>query len=484
MPALMMKHATIFIEVTEWLQERTGNDPQRVLSTILSYLVERGFRSFEQELGALLQDFVGFYVDQKNVSRSENSIMVSRGRYRASPMVFSSLLRKDGSYVFVDVEMLSRDGEVYVELDVFAPSDQELNHIKTALVDDVMKCFGLTGSVEQLVKSELRSSGSLTESLVQKLTLSSPLTNALFQRLKEKIDRSILVELKKRGSILERDLAEFPLAGVSADRIKSTLDYFSGADYALVDRKHAIVCLETQEIIFLLRERSDLSQAKNLECPKCSKPIGDEQVYAYYERTDKLKELLDGNRWMPLLVRDALVSAGVPENDVLVEVKYGEDEIDVLAFYRGRTFVIEVKDRSISINDAYKLSAKTSRLESIMIKVIHGGATQQAIILEGDLDFPVSRRSSGSLFTPIAVSTQDIGKDARNLLVETKEVAKTLEHCEGKLDGFFAEMIDDINTFDLRRRLIELSAFDTPDSVSNLAGVQVETALAKWQEEA
>jgi hypothetical protein len=88
----------------------------------------------------------------------------------------------------------------------------------------------------------------------------------------------------------------------------------------------------------------------------------------YYRITEELKELLDGNRWMPLLVRDSLIHAGVHPDDVLTEVKHREDEIDVLVFYRNRVLVIELKNRPVNLNDAYKLSAKTSRLENVVSK--------------------------------------------------------------------------------------------------------------------
>ena len=73
----------------------------------------------------------------------------------------------------------------------------------------------------------------------------------------------------------------------------------------LSDRKFAIVCNDTNEIIFTISSREGVEDAKNLECPKCYKPIGSETLMAYYKVTEDLKKLLDGSRWMPLLVRDA-----------------------------------------------------------------------------------------------------------------------------------------------------------------------------------
>ena len=131
--------------------------------------------------------------------------------------------------------------------------------------------------------------------------------------------------------------------------VKRLLDYLSGDEYQLIDRKFAIVCNERDEIVFRYRSKDDFDKAKSLECPQCSKLLGEESVMNYYGVTDELKGLMDGNRWMPLMARDGLVKAGVSTDDIYTDVKHGQDEIDVLAFFRDRVLVMETKNRPVNL---------------------------------------------------------------------------------------------------------------------------------------
>lgn len=71
---------------------------------------------------------------------------------------------------------------------------------------------------------------------------------------------------------------------------------------------------------------------------------------------------------MPVYVKQALINLGVDAGEIFTEVKHGEGEIDLLVFYRDRVLIFETKDRAVNLNDAYKLSAKTSRIESVLAR--------------------------------------------------------------------------------------------------------------------
>lgn len=483
-----MKHSHMLLDITEWFKGGSERTPRVAINEIIKLLSERGYRSLEFELSQLIENFLGKPINQCALpdARGKKSIAY---RHLRRPEVYTTCLRRDSGFVFLDTEstepsqeepaqtVTGRDlRELLLEVDIFAVDDKNAHVIQEAIVDDVMRCFGLTKSKQEL-KISITSDTHLFRGLRERLIVKPPLSDSLFQRLKESADRDILRELKRRVSVLERDLHELPLPAIKPDRIKSTLDYFSGEEYRLVDRKFAIVCNRTSEIIFLLRDKQDLDNAKHLECPKCSAKIGEETVLSYYESTNSLKELLDGNRWMPLLVRDALVEAGVPEQDIYTEVKHGEDEIDLLVFYQGRVLVMEVKDRPISLNDAYKLSAKTSRLESISEK-----ATRSLDDDYSEVYLSTRRRARANIsaFLPIMISTCDIASDARNLLQETKENARFLENCESSLYKFIHTLIDTIYQDELEGRLSELTSITKADSVSNLAAAQLEHAFHLW----
>ncbi len=358
-----------------------------------------------------------------------------------------------------------------------------------------MHSLGLTASKEALLIQRATVSASLTEWLEKRCTITEPLNDLLFQRLREEQERNILRELKKRGSILEPDLQELSIPSIKSERVKNTLDYLSGAEYQLVDRKFAIVCKETREIIFLMRSKEDIDNAKALECPKCARKLDDEDIVAYYLVTDELKNLLDGNRWMPLLIRESLLKVGVSADNIYTEIKHGEDEIDVLVFHKGQIFVIEAKNRTVSLNDAYKLSAKTARIESVVgrFKSIDNIDLDQLddatdiysrVTNRADAEYYITRtRTKVGSFMPIVISTHDIAKDAQDLLKETKQNARFLEKCDGKIDEFIGNMVEKVNNDNMERRLFDLinaDRVDGSDSVASLAAVQVQTAFMLW----
>ena len=370
------------------------------------------------------------------------------------------------------------------EVDFFSRNRENITSVRDAVAEQIMKCFGLTGAKERLVTIS-QANHPISKVIKDRLKETSAISQALFEQLKNREERIIVRELKKRGSILERDLGEIKVPTVNAERIKSILDFLSGDEYRLVERRQAIICTKTDEIIFLSPSREKIDDVKDLECPKCSRPLGEEGIMSHYGVTDQLKQLLDGNRWMPLLAQEAFLKAGVPASNIYVEVKHGEDEIDLLVFYRGKVLVIEAKDRPISLNDAYKLSAKTNRLQSILSRTYDAEMVDEfdgaEFIVEGKGWRSRSRRRGiESDFLPIAISTMDIAKDAQDLLSESMENALFLENSEENLPGFAAQLIVSFDQSDARRRFRSLTNLQDSDACSNLAAQQFSLSFMSW----
>lgn len=480
-----MKHEHVLVRIEEWLADDAGRAPADALRHIWNCLRARGMRSLEQELSDLLRDFIGRPADQftiqERLGKDDASMWDLSG-------MFVTCLRMESVFLFVDLDRFGGRGRIeYVEFDLFAPDEHAIREARDLLVEETMKCFGLTKSKESLVKSTRFQPG-FAKSLRDQLTGDPPIDDALFHRLQEERDRAMLRELKKRGAILERDLGELVPTGTTSEAAKRVLDYLSGEEYRLVDRKYAIVCRETREIVLPLRQKADFNKAAGLECPKCGKPLGDEEVMAYYAATDSLRGLIDGNKWMPLLVRDAFVKAGVPEDDIYTEVKYGEDEIDVLVFYRRRILAVEAKNRPVSLNDAYKLSAKRTKLDRIAsghgreFPTPAGNHFDQVRGAIDTLSYGLSDDDFRSCI-PVVISTNDIAKDARDLLNDSADDAAFLEHSDGRIEAFIRSLIDTIDEEELTRRLRGLTAEGNSDSVANLAAEQVRAAFRSWLDE-
>jgi hypothetical protein len=485
-----MKHERFYLSLEEWFDEEPKKTPVEAMSRALQCFTERGFLSFERELSALLDGYLGCSFDQMSVPTR-----TPKARSHADDEVYVTCLKLDSTMVFIDIDRFSvtpdrRPEPKFLEADIFADDEASLAHAKERVVDEAMRCFGLTKAKETLLSSVL-ADASFAKHLRDRLTFEPPMDEQLFQRLREEKDRSILRELKKRGSVLERDVHELASRDVEAESVKRLLDYLSGEEYQLIDRKYAIVCRAKDEIVFRYRSKEDFVKAQTLECPQCSKLLGEELIMNYYGVTDGLRLLMDGNRWMPLMARDALIAAGVSRDDIYTEVKHGEDEIDVLFFFRDRVIVVELKNRPVNLNDAYKLSAKTSKIESVITRVrseLRFAAEEDDDILDyipsGDYArrFAGRTRRSRAAFIPLIISTHDIAKDAQNLLKETNDAALFLENSDGKMENFLSSIVEKINSEDLNVRLQGLTGGgESGDSVASLAARQVQRSFTRWR---
>jgi hypothetical protein len=390
---------------------------------------------------------------------------------RRGPSVFVHMAKKDEVFVFYDMEMRNTEtedgieGKLILEIDLLSKNHSHIQDIKKNVTDICMKGFGLTSEKKELIKKESSIASRFANTLKDELDQRNPIDNDLYDKIKNKEDRDILIELRKRGSVLGSDLGDLSVGQTSREDINKSLDYFSGEEFELVNKRKAIVCRENEEIIFLMEDGQEPKDVEDFECPKCTNKIKDEKIIPYYGRTDKLDDLLDGSRWMPLFVKQQFVNAGVDENLIMTEVKYEQDEIDVLVLYKKYAFIIEVKDRSVNLNDAYKLSAKTSRLESIFEEL----ASDRSIIFEQNEGWLFSSKgaSDNIEFVPIVISTEDVADDAIDLLEETKSASKILEKCEDKLEKFVDELIRSIDDSFASERLSRLTSSGQSDSISS-----------------
>ena len=485
-----MHYDNMQLDISEWSTENPEEGPSAALNRLLNFLRGRGYVSLEYSISQSLEQFIGISADQRDFTWDPHK---GASVLDATEIAMTTCVKKGDCLLFIDTEMLPTEKiqlgdktfKFGIEVDIFAADNLALKNCKESLLEDIMKAFGLTKSKDQLLRWKQQEQP-LLQGFRSKLVKKEYLADDIAKRVKEKEDRIILRELKRRTFLLERDIRDLQL-NIDADRIKTTLDYFSGQEYRLVERKYAIICRQANEIIFLMRTRDDIESAKSLECPKCGRPIGQEDVNAHYGITEGLRALLDNSRWMPLLVRDALVRAGVPIRDIEIEVKYGQDEIDVMAFYKGRVLICELKDRAVNLNDAYKLSAKTSRIETVLSR------SEIADLVEFTSALPASlhrqavprraiklRPGAQPLFFPIIISADEIAQDAKDLLSETRDTAICIERSEESLDAAIQQLITGINNVDLRDRFKELVDTDEADSVSALAARHIDHALTSW----
>jgi hypothetical protein len=90
----------------------------------------------------------------------------------------------------------------------------------------------------------------------------------------------------------------------------------------------------------------------------CGKPIAEERVEETVAMTDLGRNLLDGNRWLTLLLLEELQKVGIPLDQTLIEQQVGGDEIDCLAVISGDLVFFELKDKDFNLGNTYSFGAK------------------------------------------------------------------------------------------------------------------------------
>jgi hypothetical protein len=440
-----------------------------------------------------LSDLLGCSVYQCNIPEPDPSAY--RLRRKEPPPAWTTPLSRDATLFFLDLEPFALPSptpnstpqvSLAVEIDLFSPDFETLERAAQEVIASLVSHFGLSKPAQGLVLPEPRI-WPPAEALINRMGQSEATPDLAYSLLRDPIQRSILLSLKKRGAIINEHLQELAPPEVSPDRIRQTLDASASEPFRLVSRKSAIVCRQTGEIIFLVAPDQHHAAVDALQCPKCSSRLDTELTTVYYSPTDDLKLLFDGNRWLPLFVRDALVEAGVPNDLIYIALKNGEDEIDLLVPYKGTILILETKDRPVSLYDAYKFSAKTARVESILATILeeqqHTTLTPAQMLVQQRLATTLRKirtpRQDG-LVLPILVTTHDVAKDGRDLLLETRSYTRLLEHSEASLNESISAIVHDIDHRLLSARFADLATGDSPDSPGNLAASLVNCAFQKW----
>lgn len=478
-----MHHQHLEIDVSEWVTD--GRRPVDVMDTLEGHLAEKGAVSLGALVSDALAEFTGTRVHQSllNLDRSE----------LRSPTLYTNCLKMETTLIYVDVEPArpshpaAADGKesatplfdqrvasglLAVEFDLFDEQRSELDQTIQELIESTMRCFGLTGSRDDVVQSTTLEDGAVVGALREMLSIRELLARETYDRVKRSEDRDTLIALKRRGVALETDLADLATASREARDVQTTLDFFSGEDIQLVSRRFALVCSKTGDMLFLLENKDEIPKTQDLLCPTCGKHLDQENIVPYYESTPALADLLNGSRWMPMVLRDSLVAAGVPEQCVILEAKHGEDEIDAIAVVGDQILVFELKDRDATLNDAYKLSAKTSRLEAVFGRAARQSAREAYATGR-------ERNRWRNTWTPVLIASDTVAEDAKALLRDTRPNAKVLPDCEGNLDTFCAGVVTAIGTGLASKRFRELASRDTSDSVANMTAAFVSEAFSR-----
>ena len=132
------------------------------------------------------------------------------------PPVFVTCFKKDNLFYFLDTEPIEnsvgvseakqeqssqqlQDKSMFsAEIDIFGEIKEEVEHGRVEIIENVMRCFGLTKSKESLlISSAVPKPFALP--IRERLTTCDPISEQLFQRLRDDKERLILRAVKTSG---------------------------------------------------------------------------------------------------------------------------------------------------------------------------------------------------------------------------------------------------------------------------------------------
>jgi len=174
--------------------------------------------------------------------------------------------------------------------------------------------------------------------------------------LQDRAVRTLAIAIKASGGLLVRDLAK-QLPAEARDQVNTIQAALKAG--GLINAEIVVVCSKTQAQTARAPSRDileSLSQ-QGLKCA-CGRRIADEKIEEALTITEQGRSLLDGSRWLTLLVLRELESVGVRLEKTLVEQQAGGDEMDLLADISGELAFFELKDKEFNLGNAYSFGAK------------------------------------------------------------------------------------------------------------------------------
>ncbi|MNO38129.1 hypothetical protein D3C76_282240 [compost metagenome] len=172
---------------------------------------------------------------------------------------------------------------------------------------------------------------------------------------------NILMSIKSSGGLLRRDaLAKF-------DKITDSSKHFLELiKLNLLKSEYVVLCKKTSEQINKApsKESINLMGEHGIKCSRCNRLITDETIEEYLTATEIANEMLDGSKWMTINLVETLLNLGITEEDILVNITQGPEEIDAIVSIGDEIVLFELKDSQFSLGHAYAFQSRLGLYEA------------------------------------------------------------------------------------------------------------------------
>ncbi|XMN08983.1 hypothetical protein ACK8N7_24600 [Streptomyces griseobrunneus] len=174
--------------------------------------------------------------------------------------------------------------------------------------------------------------------------------------LSEKSVRMLAIAIKSSKGLLLGDASKQipPAERGRVDELVALL-----GESGMIDTEIVVICSKTSAQINLLPsiETLDHLDKAGVRCA-CGRALSDERREEALTVTDFGRAMLDGNRWMSILVLQHLIKLGIPVSNIRMEQIYAGEEVDCITEIHGRIVLFELKDKEFNRGNAYSFGAK------------------------------------------------------------------------------------------------------------------------------
>lgn len=192
--------------------------------------------------------------------------------------------------------------------------------------------------------------------------------------LSDSLTRRVAIAVASSGGLLLTDLGTQLPRGDEAQApvITSRL-----REAGIVASDFVIICRRSTAQVLRVPTREALADAAKagVKCA-CGRDLNAERMEEALALSDLGRTMLDGSRWMSVVLMQCLRRMGIDYSAMLIEQKAGGDEMDCFADISGDLALFELKDKEFNLGNAYSFGAKIGihrPQQAIVVTTMHVG---------------------------------------------------------------------------------------------------------------
>ena len=168
--------------------------------------------------------------------------------------------------------------------------------------------------------------------------------------------RAMATAIASSGGLLAGDAAQ-QLGSAEASGAQAVTQSLIAA--GLIESEIVVICRRTSRQVARVPGPETLEEMRRVgvRCA-CGADISQERAEASLTITSPGRLLLQGSRWLAVIVMDELRALGIPPESILLEHGAGGEQTNCFVDISGELVLIDLADREFSLGNAYAFGAK------------------------------------------------------------------------------------------------------------------------------